>query len=306
MKIGLSVEAATTQVQNGQADWTYDQPPSDRLSEISSNYANQVHVHTVPQLYYMSLDTQTPPFNNVDARRAVNYATDRAAIIKIWGGPAAAKPICQILPPGFPGYVPYCPYSAQPDGEWRAPDMAKARQLVAKSGTAGQTVKVIVTTDEQSKGVGLYFVSLLNQLGYHAKLVPLAGSVEYSYVQNSKNDPQMSFTYWYPDYPDSADFFDLEIGCNGFHPNSDYSPNLSEFCDPNVQQMFEHALATEQSNRSAADPLWTALDRHVTDLAPQISLFIPNHIDFVSQRVKNFRFAPSVVTGFLYDQAQIR
>jgi|tagenome__1003787_1003787.scaffolds.fasta_scaffold20970075_2 peptide/nickel transport system substrate-binding protein len=306
MKIGLSVEAATTEVQNGQADWMYDQPPSDRLAGISTSYADQVHVHPVPQLYYMSLDTRTGPFNNLDARRAVNYATDRAAIIKIWGGPQAAKPICQILPPGFPGQEPYCPYSSPPGSKWTAPDMAKARQLVTQSGTAGQTVKVIVTTDEQSKAVGLYFVSLLNQLGYHGKLVPLTASVEYSYVQNSKNNPQMSFTYWYPDYPDSADFFDLEIGCNGFHPNSDYSPNLSEFCDPQVQNMFEHALATEQSDRSAADPLWTQLDRTVTDLAPQISLFTPNRIDFVSKRVKNFRFAPSVVTGFLYDQAQIQ
>ena len=43
--------------------------------------------------------------------------------------PSAATPTCQILPPNFPGYVRYCPYSA--------PDLRPARRLVAASGTRG-------------------------------------------------------------------------------------------------------------------------------------------------------------------------
>ena len=30
-------------------------------------------------------------------------------------------PVCQILPPTFPGHVAYCPYSKNPGAEWRAP-----------------------------------------------------------------------------------------------------------------------------------------------------------------------------------------
>jgi len=70
--------------------------------------------------------------SHVLVRRAVNYATDRKAMVKIFGGPRLAKPTCQVLPPGFPGYAPYCPYSKGGGGKtWKAPDLAKARKLLA-------------------------------------------------------------------------------------------------------------------------------------------------------------------------------
>ena len=42
------------------------------------------------------------------------------------GGSNVARPTCQILPPGFPGHQPFCPYTARPNaaGVWQAPDLA--------------------------------------------------------------------------------------------------------------------------------------------------------------------------------------
>src|SRR3954452_24822105 len=126
-------------VDHGQADWMYDQPPSDGLNEIATQYTNQVHLNPVPQVYHMALNTRVAPFDNVKVRQAVNYATDRAAVIKDWGGPQVATPTCQRLPPDFPGYAAYCPYTTSPgDGKWHGPDMAKAQQLFSESGTNGQ------------------------------------------------------------------------------------------------------------------------------------------------------------------------
>ena len=31
--------------QNGQADWMFDQPPTDRLAEIGTKYKDQVHIN---------------------------------------------------------------------------------------------------------------------------------------------------------------------------------------------------------------------------------------------------------------------
>jgi peptide/nickel transport system substrate-binding protein len=306
MKIGLPVEEETTEIEQGQADWMWDQPPNDRLNEIATKYPKQVHVNPVPQLYYMALDTRTPPFNNLKARLAVNYATDRSAIIKLWGGPGVAEPSCQILPPNFPAYQPYCPYTKNPGTTWTAPDRAKAQQLVNESGTKGDSVAVITATDSTSKNIGTYFVQLLDGLGYKARLKALAASVEYSVQQNSTFKPQISLSYWYPDYPDPADFFNLEVGCAGFHPKSDTSPNLSEFCDPKIQAMTAHALTVEETNRTAANTLWTAIDRATTNQAPQISLFVPKTVTFTSKRVGHVEFADSVDGNFLIDQAWVR
>jgi YVTN family beta-propeller protein len=59
---------------------------------------------------------------------------DRAALVRLYGGPAGATPTCQILPPGVFGHRRYCPYTRQPgaDGRWQAPDLARARQLVVR------------------------------------------------------------------------------------------------------------------------------------------------------------------------------
>ena len=306
MKIGLPIEEETTEVEQGEADWMYDQPASDRLNEIATKYPKQVHVNPVPQLYYMALDTRTPPFNNLKARLAVNYATDRGAIIKLWGGPGVAEPSCQILPPNFPAYEPYCPYTKNPGTTWSAPDRTKAQQLMNESGTKGDSVAVITATDSTSKNIGVYFVQLLDSLGYKARLKPLAASVEYSIQQNSTFKPQISLSYWYPDYPDPADFFTLEVGCAGFHPKSDTSPNLSEFCDPAIQAMTAHALTVEETDRAAANKLWTAIDRATTNQAPQISLFVPKKVTFTSKRVGHVEFADSVDGNFLIDQAWVK
>ena len=41
---GLTVEAQITAIENGQADWTLEAPPADRLNELGTKYASQVHV----------------------------------------------------------------------------------------------------------------------------------------------------------------------------------------------------------------------------------------------------------------------
>jgi peptide/nickel transport system substrate-binding protein len=306
MKIGLAAEDEVTQVENGQADWMYDQPPADRLNELATKYASQIHIDTTPNQYYMAMDTRAAPFNNLKVRQALNFATDRQAIVKIVGGSRLAQPSCQILPPNFPGYVANCPYTANPGTTWTAPDMAKAKQLIAASGTKGQKVVVVGTSDETTKSIDLYFVSLLQQLGYKASLKTLSSTVEYPYIEDSKNKPQLSFSYWSPDYSAAADFLNVEIGCAGFHAASTASPNLSEFCDPAIQRMTAKALTTQQTNPTAANAQWAQIDKAVTAQAPQITLYTANRLDFVSSRVGNFQWTPAVTSNFLIDQAWVK
>jgi peptide/nickel transport system substrate-binding protein len=68
----------------------------------------------------------------------VNFALDRQAAVNIFGGKNLATPTCQILPPGFPGYKPYCPYTLHPGTTWSAPDLAKAQALMKASGRLGR------------------------------------------------------------------------------------------------------------------------------------------------------------------------
>jgi peptide/nickel transport system substrate-binding protein len=304
-KFGLSAEAEVTQVENGQADWVFDTPPSDRLNEISTKYANQVHVNPLTAVWYWAFNVRVPPFNNLQARQAVNFATDRNALVKIYGGPKLAVPTCQILPPNFPGYKPYCPYTKNPgSGKWTAPDMAKAKQLVAASGTKGASVKVNTDTVETDKALGLYFVGLLNQLGYKASLQALSPDIQYPYCQNSKNKVQFCWSSWYQDYPAASDFLNILLGCASFIPNSNASPNIAEFCDKGIQAQMDAALQQGITDPSGANTKWQAIDKAVTDQAPWVALFNPKYIDFLSKRVKGYQFSPQWY--FLLAQASVK
>jgi peptide/nickel transport system substrate-binding protein len=301
---GLTTEAQITAIQNGQYDWTLEQPPADRLSELGTKYADQVHVNTLTAFWYVPMNTNLAPFNNLKARQAVNYAIDRNAAVKIFGGPRLATPSCQVLPPGFPGHRDYCPYTKNPGTKWSAPDLAKAKRLVKESGTAGQKVAVVTPDDEVNKAMGVYLQSVLNQIGYKATVKPISQNISFTYVQNTKNKVQINVQQWYQDYPAASDFLYILFGCESFHPGSDSSINIAGFCDKKINAQMHKALDLGTTDEKSANVLWAKIDRMVTDEAPMATLFTPKHIDFVSKRVGNFTFSKQFY--WLVDQSWVK
>ena len=297
-KYGLQVSAEVTQVENGQANEVFDgdQIPSDRLSELNSpKFASQVHVNTLTADWYFALNTSRPPFNNLMARQAINFAANRTAYVKIAGGPALAVPACQILPPNFPAYQPYCPYTANPgSGKWTGPDLAKARQLVQQSGTKGMKVVVNSTNDEVGKSLAAQMVSDLDAIGYQASSQLLAASIQYPFVQNSSNAAKwnVGWSAWYQDYPAPSDFLNVLLGCGSIHPGSDASPNIAAFCDPAIQKLMTKAENLGVTNPAGANNIWAQVDHQMTDQAPWVDLYNPKQIDFLSKRVHGYQWNP--------------
>jgi peptide/nickel transport system substrate-binding protein len=211
--------------------------------------------------------------------------------VKIFGGKNLASPSCQVLPPGFPGHVDYCPYTKNPGTKWSAPDVAKAKRLVKESGTAGQKVTVVVPDDEVNKAMGVYTQSVLNQIGYKASVKAISGNIFFTFVQNTNNKVQINVQQWYQDYPAASDFLNILFGCDSFHPGSDSSINIAGFCDKKIDVKMKAALKLAQTNEQAANAEWAKIDHMVTDAAPMATLFNPKHVDFVSKRVGNFTFS---------------
>ena len=108
---------AVTQIEHGQADWSYDAPPADRLGEIGDKYKDQFHINPVPQIYHMAINTRVAPFDNVEVRQALNLATDRNAVLSCAAARRSAASTCQVLPFGLPGPRGYCPYTEEPGRE---------------------------------------------------------------------------------------------------------------------------------------------------------------------------------------------
>jgi len=136
-----------------------------------TRYTNQLHIYPLLNIIYLFMNSSRPPFDNLRVRQAVNYAVDRNKLAEIFGGPLAVRPTCQILPPNFQGYRAYCPYTLNPisGGQWTAPDLSKAKELVQESGTAGMRITLVYPFFFPPAG-GPYLISVLDSLGYRATL----------------------------------------------------------------------------------------------------------------------------------------
>jgi peptide/nickel transport system substrate-binding protein len=281
-----------------------------QVEQLSTQGASQFHVGPSAATMGLVLNTRAWPFSVPAARQALNYAIDRDEIVTMLGGSALARPTCQILPPGLPGYQPYCPYTTDPSvtGGGSAPDLARAEQLVGASGTRGAKVTVLAGgfgTDIPVLPTGRYIVSVLDELGYNASLRVVADYGQYaSALSNSENGAQIGWFGWYADYPAPWDFFGPLLTCSAFVPASDASLNMSEFCDRHADALEATALADQSRDPNIANTLWAQVDRYITDQAPWVPLWNPQNFVFLANRVGNYQFDPNL--GALIDQLWVR
>ena len=200
-RFGLGAEAAVTQVERGQADWVADDVPADRLRRAAQPLLLTGARQPAAGDWYVALNVNIPPFDQIKAREAVNLAIDRNAIVKLFGGAQLATPTCQVLPPGFPGYTPYCPWTKGGRAPWSAPDLERADELVTESGTKGSRVDIVVANDPVQKAIGQYILVVLFKLGFDPRLKPLPDGVQAAYVQNSRNRVELGLSQWRQEYP---------------------------------------------------------------------------------------------------------
>jgi len=304
----VSLDAATTAIERGKADVMVGfGPPPNRLQEVETRYASQVHVHPYSAVEYVFLNTRRAPFDDLRVRRALNYAIDRNEIVRIHGGPTVAEPTCQVLPPLIPGYRPMCPYTLDPtaSGAWTAPDLAKARALVAASGTRGMHVTLWSYSHalEPYAAEMVAVAAALRKLGYRVTIRIPGDAVYYAKVDDSRVGAQAGIRSWLADYPAAADFFQ-QYTCAAFQPGSPTNENVSEFCDPTTDRLVARAERLEPTDPQRAAATWAAVDRRVMSLAPVAPLYVQRYVDLVSRRAGNYEFSPQ--WGVLVDQLWVR
>jgi len=302
LKIGGTPRQAIDDVIAGRADLfssAYEQtaPPADQMRAIRTRYAGQVHSNPQPTVVGLFLNTRAPPFDRLGVRRALNYAADRASAVEIAGGQSAAQPTCQILPANFPGYRPYCPYTAGSKGGWTGPDLAKARALVAASGTRG--MNVTVWSRAKYPGVGRFAAKLLRSLGYRVSIEVRDERPYWPTIFDPRTKAQIGAVDWYTDYPTPAGFYNPVLSCPSFLGNA----NPAQFCDPKIDRQIA-AAATEEANPDAVRGLWERIDRQTVDQAPWVPLVNPKAVDVLSRRVGNYQY--SVHLGMLLDQLWVQ
>jgi peptide/nickel transport system substrate-binding protein len=288
-------------VLSGRADFAgaVGSAPERLLDDLRTRFASQLHVDPVRATFYVALNTRRSPFDDPDVRRALNFAVDREELVRLFGGPDGARSTCQVLPPGLPGYVPYCPYTLRPasGGTWSGPDLAEARRLVARSGTRGTRITLSYTPRIPGASAGPYVASVLRALGYEVQLRRIADEGAYFSVLEAGAYGHAAPSGWFADYPSPSAFVAPQLGCS-------QDANATGFCSRRIDRQMRRALALQERDAQAAGAMWARIDRSVTDEAPWLSMVNLRLVNLVSERVGNYQSNPQ--WGVLVDQLWVR
>jgi peptide/nickel transport system substrate-binding protein len=285
-------------VKRGAGDWVEVRhvAPAE-MKGLKTRFANRLHTNPASsQSNWFFLNTRVAPFDNLQARQAVNYAIDRERLIALNGEPA--EPSCQILPPILPGYRPYCPYTRNPNraGTWTAPDLTTARALVKTSGTTGKRVEVDMIGGHSS--LGRYLASVLRELGYKSSLRVFPDpNAYYAYVGNPRNRAQIGWAGWIPDFLAASNFLRPLFTCAAEF-------NLFEYCSRALDETMMNAGRMQGSDTRAAADAWARVDRDLVDEAVALPWSTPRKQVLVSERVGNYQGHP--LWGTLLDQLWVK
>jgi peptide/nickel transport system substrate-binding protein len=293
-----SAAKAVGDVEKGRADVAFEGVPPELQHQVETQYASLMHVNPVRAVTYLFLNTKVPPFDDLRVRRAVNYAVDRAAGIRVSARGVGADPTCQILPPDFPGYRRFCPFARK--NVWQEPDLLRGQRLVAASGTRGALVTVWIPDNHKKEGP--FAAGLFRSLGYRVRLKRVSDDVYYhNHPVSGPLDParraQAGPFSWFADYPAASNYMTTFFAC-------DAPSNWSHFCDRHIDGQIRHAVALETTDPYLANQLWAQVDREIVNQAPVVPLFTLKNVDIVSQRVGNYQYNPQ--WGVLVDQLWVR
>jgi peptide/nickel transport system substrate-binding protein len=283
--IGAQSTQSVLQIQAGQLDFQVSNLATADIIKLSQNkaLAGQVHDSPRPSLTYIFLNNEVPPLNNVDVRKAINYAINRTAILAQWGGPLAGAPSDQIIPAGQSDYKQYTIYP-------NTPDLAKAKALM-KAAHVKLPVTLALRTQNDTPGfinMAQVIQANLKPLGINVQIVGTPNSVNSSYITNYKAHVPMGIEPWSLDFPDGEAI--INTGLDPTQPNA--PPNMARWGDKAFIPAFNNVLALQGSARQTA---YENLDRQImAEQAPYAPIFNPKWYDFVSTRLGGYVYSEAM------------
>jgi peptide/nickel transport system substrate-binding protein len=281
-------------VQNNQSDFMVDPPPADLLPQIESQNSDRFRFQDSINTYYFWMNTQKPPFNNLQVRQAVNYAIDPAALTRIFGGRLHATQ--QILPPGMPGYQEYKLYPG--------PDLNKAKALIAQAHPSDMDITVWTDDEPDRKRIGAYYQDVLNSLGFHTTLKIIGGDVYFTTIGNlSTPDLDTGFGDWFQDYPHPNDFFEPLLSGDSIHPTN--NNNYSQVNIPELTTKIND-LDTKQLSDPGVEDQYAALDKSFMEQAVWAPYGNEKFTTFTSDRINFDAVNFSLVFNLDYASLQLQ
>lgn len=253
-----------------------ENPPGNLTSEIDKTPGLHVNLFPSTRVDFIQLDEHFAPFKKLAVRQALNYAIDRAAIVKL-AYQGDAIPGASFMPYKMQYYdSSITPYPYNP---------AKAKALLASAGYPHgfKTFLITVSGDVAGQAEAVVVKSELAKVGITVSIQSY--ELLTAYAKEDGGHSQMGERYWTNDIidPDEVATFgaDCTGGANAFN---------SYWCDKTANKLVEQARL--ELNPATRQTMYTQIQQIVYQQSPFIVTDYSPYRYGVGSWVKGFHVTP--------------
>jgi len=251
-----------------------DGPPPDVLQQVYTNNRSQVAFVPLGERY-VALNTQKPPFNNINVRKAVIAVTDKYRMNLVRGGALIGVPGTHVLPPGSPGFEdaggvkgPGFDFMDTPHGNLQLAESYMKKAGFSSGKYNGPQILVVGSSEDPAPKSTAVFVDGIKKLGFNVKLVQVLHTTMYAKFCNvPANAPNICPNVgWLPDFQDGYAY--MYVPFNGHAIDAENNSNWAQLNDPKVNDAMDKAAQiSDPTQRNAA---WGNVDKLITADAPVV------------------------------------
>jgi peptide/nickel transport system substrate-binding protein len=271
IKEGYTTDVASRDVLNGSGMMSGDfaAPPPAIAKQYLKSKPSQFHVEASQSVRYIAMNPKTPPFGNINVRKAIIAVTDRNALILTRGGPYIGIPATHWIPPEMPGFAT-AGGDAGPGNDFYANsngNVALAESYLKKAGYTsgkytGAPLLMVADNASPAKETAESFATQIAQIGFKVNLEEVPHSTMLSkFCTIPKSQPPLCPSMaWGKDFFDSQSLIDPLFDGNNIATSG--NTNLAQLNDPTINA--EISKADQLTNATDRANAYAQLDRTLT------------------------------------------
>ncbi|MGH2954936.1 MAG: ABC transporter substrate-binding protein [Solirubrobacterales bacterium] len=286
------VASASRKILDGSSQVNGDITPPPTVIEEAAQEAEEGQMVASPSggNRYLALNTQEPPFDDLDVRKAVVAAADRTALRNTRGGELVGPVASHFIPPGIPGHEEAggleggVDFLANPNGD---PELAAQymRDAGYESGQCEGDCTVTMVGDGASpdRETSEVFTGVLESLGFEVELQNVARDVMYTRFCGSPDQaPNVCPSVgWLKDFQDGESI--LGPTFNGENIPSSNNVNWPQLDVPEINDALSDAVLVDDPDERAQ--AYGDIDTMIAEQAPAVPYVWDNQVNIKSTDV---------------------
>lgn len=239
------------------------------------------------RLSYTAINTQVKPFDNVECRKAVEYAIDKKAVQTALGGPIRGDIASTVLPTDIDGYQKFDLYPQKYSGG--ALDLTEAKKHWDKCGAGKITTAILARSDRQEEvDAATSVIDSLKKIGITAKIQQYPSSKYFSDYAGvpeftKQNNVGLMMMQWGADFPTGYGY--LQQILNGKAIGTSGISNLSQLDNPEINNLLDTAIAN--TDKTAREKAYAEVDKKAMEQAAIVPLTYFKVLNYRSPKATN-------------------